>query len=46
MIIVDTENLDKYVNSLCNLEAPIVERVDSLFCLTAFEEIGAVDGMI
>lgn len=46
MIIVDTENLNKYVDSLCNLEAPIVERVDSLFCLTAFEEIGAVNGMI
>jgi hypothetical protein len=46
MIIVDTENMNKYVESLCNLEAPIVERVDSLFCLTAFDEIGAVDGMI
>jgi len=46
MIIVDTENMNKYVESLCNLEAPIVERVDSLFCLTAFDEIDAVDGMI
>lgn len=46
MIIVDTENMNKYVDSLCNLEASIVERVDSLFCLTAFDEIGAVEGMI
>lgn len=46
MIIVDTENMQKYVENLCDLQAPIAQRVDSLFCLRAFDEIEAVEGLI
>lgn len=46
MIIVDTENLNKYIENLCDLQAPIAQRVDSLFCVRAFEEIEAIDGLI
>jgi hypothetical protein len=46
MIIVDTENLNKYIDNLCDLQAPIAQRVDSLFCIRAFEEIEAIDGLI
>ncbi len=46
MIIVDTDNMTKYVDNLCDTTAPIAQRVDSLFCLRAFEELEAVDGLI
>ena len=37
MILVDEENMQKYVENLCDLSAPIAERVDSLFCLRSFK---------
>jgi hypothetical protein len=46
MIIVDTDNMQKYVESLADVQAPIAQRVDSLFCLRAFEEVAAIDGLI
>lgn len=46
MIIVDTENITKYIDDLCNPECPIAERVDSLFCLRSFKELEAIDGLI
>ena len=46
MIIVDTENMTPYVDNLADVSAPIAERVDSLFCLRAFKEVEAVDGLI
>ena len=46
MIIVEQENLGKYAQNLCNTQAPIAERVDSLFCLRSFDKIEAVDALI
>jgi hypothetical protein len=46
MIFVDTEDMSKYIDNLCDLNAPIAQRVDSLFCMRAFEEVEAVDGLI
>ena len=46
MIIVDTNDLQKYSNCLNDVKAPIAERVDALFCLRSFEEIEAVDALI
>lgn len=46
MIIVDHNDLDKYASVLKNLEAPIAQRVDSLFCLRSFDELEAVDALI
>ena len=46
MIIVDHNDLNKYAEVLKNVEAPITERVDSLFCLRSFEQIEAVDALI
>jgi len=46
MILVDSENMQQYVETLCDLNAPIAERVDSLFCLRSFKELEAVDGLI
>ena len=46
MIIVDHGDLGKYAGVLKNLEAPIAERVDSLFCLRSFKEVAAVDALI
>lgn len=46
MIIVDTENIQKYIESLCNVTQSVVQRVDSLFCLKSFEQIEAIDGLI
>lgn len=46
MIIVDTDNMHKYVDSLCDPQQPIAERVDSLFCLRAFKEVEVIDGLI
>jgi deoxyhypusine monooxygenase len=43
MIVVDHTDIDKYAGTLCNLEAPIAERVDALFCLKSFEDIKAVE---
>ena len=38
--------MQKYSSTIQDVEAPIEERVDSLFCLKAFEEIEAVDALI
>ena len=46
MIIVDHNDLNKYATVLKNLEAPIAQRVDSLFCLRSFDELEAVDALI
>lgn len=46
MIIVDTDNMEKYVQNLSDVAAPIEQRVDSLFCLRAFEQVEAVDALI
>jgi len=46
MIIVDTDDMNKYVENLCDTKAPIAQRVDSLFCLRAFDQIEAIDGLI
>ena len=46
MIIVDHSDLDKYSNTLKDLNAPIAKRVDSLFCLRSFDELSAVDALI
>jgi deoxyhypusine monooxygenase len=41
--IVDHTDIDKYSETLCNLQAPIAQRVDALFCLKSFEDIKAVN---
>ena len=46
MIFVDTDDMNKYVDNLCDVSAPIARRVDSLFCLKVFEGIEVVDGLI
>ena len=46
MIIVDTNDLEKYARTISDVKAPIAERVDSLFCLRSFEQIEAVDALI
>ena len=46
MIIVDTNDLEKYSKNISDLQAPIAERVDSLFCLRSFDELQAVDALI
>ena len=46
MIIVDHEDLGKYATTLKDKQAPIAERVDSLFCIRSFEELEAVDALI
>ena len=46
MILVDQEDIGKYSTTLSDVKAPIAERVDSLFCLKAFEKIDAVDALI
>jgi hypothetical protein len=46
MIVVDQENIQKYIESICDVNQPIAERVDSLFCLRSFQEIEAIDGLI
>ena len=46
MILVDQEDINKYSRTLSDVNAPIAERVDSLFCLRAFEKIEAVDSLI
>ena len=46
MIFVDHNDMNKYIENLCDEGAPIVERVDSLFCMRSFEQIEAVDGLI
>lgn len=46
MIFVDKDNMSKYVDNLSDVTAPIAERVDSLFCLRAFEDLSAIDGLI
>lgn len=46
MIIVDHQNINQYDQVLCDVKAPIAERVDSLFCLRSFKELEAVDVLI
>ena len=46
MILVDHEDLNKYATCLKDVNAPIPERTDSLFCLRSFKEIEAVDALI
>ena len=46
MIIVDHSDLDKYATVLKDVNAPIAQRVDSLFCLRSFEQLQAVDALI
>ena len=46
MILVDQEDISKYSTTLNDVKAPIAERVDSLFCLKAFEKIDAIDALI
>ncbi len=38
--------MNKYVDNLCDVSAPIARRVDSLFCLKVFEGIEVVAGLI
>jgi deoxyhypusine monooxygenase len=45
MILVDQE-LQEYSKTLCDLSAPIAERVDSLFCLRSFKQLEAIDALI
>ena len=46
MIIVDQTDVQKYGDIICNLEQPIAERVDALFCLRSFPDIEAVNTII
>ena len=46
MIIVDHTDIQKYGDIICDIKAPIAERVDSLFCLRSFEDIAAVHTII
>ena len=46
MIIVDHNDVGKYAGVLKDLNAPIAQRVDSLFCLRSFPQIEAVDALI
>jgi len=46
MILVDQEDINKYSRTLSDVNAPIAERVDSLFCIKAFEKIEAIDSLI
>jgi hypothetical protein len=39
MIIVEQKNIQKYIESICDVSQPFAERVDSLFCLRNFKEI-------
>ena len=46
MIIVDHTDLEKYSGTLKDVNAPIAQRVDSLFCLRSFDDISAVDALV
>lgn len=46
MITVDLEDLTKYEATLSDTKAPIADRVDSLFCIKAFQGPEAVDSLI
>ena len=46
MIIVDHNDLQKYATVLKDVNAPIAERTDSLFCLRSFPGVDAIDVMI
>lgn len=46
MITVDLENLKQYEETLSNPENYMADRVDSLFCIKAFNELEAIDALI
>jgi hypothetical protein len=46
MITVDLEDLQKYEATISDTKAPIADRVDSLFCIKAFDDIEAVNALI
>ena len=46
MIFVDHSDLGKYGAVLKDVNAPIAERTDSLFCLRSFPDLEAVDALI
>jgi hypothetical protein len=46
MITVDLTDLHKYEEILCDKSAYMADRVDSLFCIKAFNEIEAIDSLI
>ena len=46
MIAVDLDNLQKYESVLSDPGAPVADRVDSLFCIKAFQEVEAVDALV
>ena len=46
MISVDKDDLKKYETVLSDTSAPISDRVDSLFCMKAFNEVEAVEAII
>jgi deoxyhypusine monooxygenase len=46
MITVDLSDVKKYEETLSNPENYMADRVDSLFCLKAFNELEAIDALI
>jgi len=46
MITVDLSNLYQYEETLSNPENNMADRVDSLFCIKAFNDIEAIDSLI
>ena len=46
MIIVDHSDAAKYAAVLKDVNAPIAERTDSLFCLRSFPDLEAIDALI
>ena len=46
MIIVDHSDVAKYAAVLKDVNAPIAERTDSLFCLRSFPDLEAIDALI
>lgn len=46
MLTVDFESLKEYEDTLGNPESYMADRVDSLFCIKAFNEVEAIDALI
>lgn len=46
MITVDLEDLSRYESVLSDPAADIADRVDSLFCMKAFNQVDAVDALV
>ena len=45
-MFVDLEDLKKYEDVLTNQESNMADRVDSLFCIKAFNGVEAIDSLI